>query len=77
MEPITEKMRKVEEEKRRIEAEKQQRMEKEIRERIAYVSQNVFFFSDTIKENLVRGNKSITDEEIEEFINSYQNNEDM
>lgn len=39
---------------------------KEIRERIAYVSQNVFFFSDTVKENLVMGNKSITDEEIEE-----------
>ena len=39
---------------------------KEIRERIAYVSQNVFFFSDTVKENLVMGNKSITDKEIEE-----------
>jgi len=39
---------------------------KEIRERIAYVSQNVFFFSDTVKENLVMGNKSITDGEIEE-----------
>jgi len=39
---------------------------KEIRERIAYVSQNVFFFSDTVRENLVMGNKSITDEEIEE-----------
>ncbi len=39
---------------------------KEIRERIAYVSQNVFFFSDTVKENLVMGNKSMTDAEIEE-----------
>lgn len=38
----------------------------EIRQRIAYVSQNTFFFSDTIKENLIMGNSEITDEQIEE-----------
>lgn len=38
---------------------------KEIRERIAYVSQNVFFFSDTVRENLVMGNNAITDVELE------------
>lgn len=38
---------------------------KSIRDRIAYVPQNVFFFSNTIKNNLIMGNTSITDEQIE------------
>lgn len=35
-----------------------------IRDRIAYVSQDVFFFSDTIRNNLTMGDASITDEQI-------------
>lgn len=35
-----------------------------IRDKISYVSQNVFFFSDTIKSNLIMGNSSISDEEV-------------
>jgi len=38
---------------------------KAVRERIAYVSQNVFFFSDTVRNNLTMGDPSITDEEVE------------
>lgn len=38
---------------------------KNIRDRITYVPQNVFFFSDTIKNNLIMGDTSITDEQIE------------
>lgn len=36
-----------------------------VRSRIAYVSQNVFFFSGTIRSNLVMGNDHITDEQLE------------
>lgn len=36
-----------------------------IRDRITYVSQSVFFFSDTIKNNLIMGDTTITDEQIE------------
>ena len=51
----------------------------DIRNRISYVPQNVFFFSDTVKNNLIMGNEKITDEEIlqacklakaDEFINN-------
>jgi len=35
-----------------------------IRDKISYVSQNVFFFSDTIKNNLIMGNSTISDEEV-------------
>jgi len=38
---------------------------KSVRDRITYVPQNVFFFSNTIKNNLIMGNTSITDEQIE------------
>ncbi len=37
---------------------------KDIRKRISYVSQDVFFFSDTVKNNLTMGNDSLTDEEV-------------
>jgi len=35
-----------------------------IRDKISYVSQNVFFFSDSIKNNLIMGNHDLTDEDI-------------
>lgn len=35
-----------------------------IRDRIAYVSQDVFFFSDTIRNNLTMGDSSVTEEQI-------------
>jgi len=35
-----------------------------IRDKISYVSQNVFFFSDTIKNNLIMGNTALTDDDI-------------
>ena len=35
-----------------------------VRDRIAYVSQKVFFFSDTIRNNLTMGDTSITDDQI-------------
>lgn len=38
---------------------------KAVRDRIAYVSQNVFFFSDTVKNNLAMNNVAISDEDIE------------
>ena len=37
-----------------------------VRGKVAYVSQDIFLFSDTIYNNLRMGNESITDEEIEE-----------
>lgn len=37
---------------------------KNVRKNIAYVNQNTFMFSDTIKNNLKLGNKNISDEEI-------------
>ena len=36
-----------------------------VRERVAYVAQDVFLFSDTVYENLRMGNPAITDEQIE------------
>ncbi len=39
---------------------------KNVRENIAYISQEVFLFSDSIKNNLTLGNENITMEEIEE-----------
>ncbi len=56
-----------------------------IRRHIAYVSQDVFLFSDTVKNNLKLGNENATDEEIEkvcemcmanEFIKSLPNGYD-
>lgn len=38
---------------------------KSIRERIAYISQDVFLFSDTVYNNLRMGDETITDDEIE------------
>ena len=35
-----------------------------IRDRISYVSQNVFFFSDTIKNNLIMDNPNISEEDV-------------
>ena len=35
-----------------------------IRDRISYVSQNVFFFSDTIKNNLIMGKPNISEEDV-------------
>lgn len=40
---------------------------KAIRNHIAYISQNTFLFSDTIKNNLKYGNENTTDEEIEQI----------
>ncbi|NLK93838.1 MAG: peptidase domain-containing ABC transporter [Clostridiales bacterium] len=37
---------------------------KELRDRIAYISQDSYFFSGTIKENLLIGNKNVTEEEM-------------
>lgn len=38
-----------------------------IRENIAYVDQNTFMFSDTIKNNLKMGNEKVTDKEMEQI----------
>lgn len=40
---------------------------KDVRDHIAYVPQNSFFFTDTIKNNLKLGNEKATDEEIKEL----------
>lgn len=40
---------------------------KAVRNHIAYISQNTFLFSDTIKNNLKYGNENTTDEEIEQI----------
>ena len=38
---------------------------KTVRSKIAYIDQNTFLFSDTVKNNLLLGNEGISDEEIE------------
>lgn len=37
---------------------------KNLRERVGYISQNVFLFNKTIKDNIVLGNKAIADDEL-------------
>lgn len=46
-----------------------------IRNNIVYVDQNVFLFSDTIKNNLILGNKNVTEEEIENICRSIKADE--
>jgi ABC-type bacteriocin/lantibiotic exporter with double-glycine peptidase domain len=41
---------------------------KKLREQVGYISQNVFLFNKTIKENIVLGNRDISDEELHKLL---------
>ena len=41
---------------------------KKLREKIGYISQNIFLFNSTIKENILLGNESVTDDELMEIL---------
>ena len=41
---------------------------KKLRERVGYISQNVFLFNKTVKENIILGHEAITDKELEKLL---------